>query len=668
MDFIKLFEPITINKTRVKNRIVMPAMGLFMTDDYSFNERYCSFYRERGRGGVGLMVVGPLAVDRVGSAPFMPGLFEDRFVEPLRTFVDEMHRTTDATIGTQLFHMGRYAYSAFSGMTSVAPSAVPSRLTKETPRAMTKEDIETVKEAFASAGRRAKEAGFDYIEIIACTGYLISQFLSPVTNRRTDEYGGPIENRMRFGIEVIRAVRKAVGPDTALGIRIAGNDFMDGGHTNKESAMFAAAAQSAGIDAVNVTGGWHETNVPQLTTNVPPGVYVYLARGIKEKVTVPVFASNRLGDPALAEKVLRAGSADMICWARPLIADPDLPNKVSQGRFDEIISCIACNQGCFDSIFYGRAVHCVLNPTVGREEEVRIRPAEKKKKVIVAGGGPGGMEFALTAAARGHDVTLYEKDSGLGGQVNLAKVPPGKHELQKIIDSMKGRMEHFGVRIKTGTALSEKDIRQARPDYLVVATGARPIDIKVPGIDRPHVVSAWDVLSDRVAEIGRRVVIVGGSATGCETAHYLTAMGVPDPESFTFLMYHSAEDPLIAMELLHKPGREVVVIDMVDRIADNVSKTARWSLMKSLKLMGVKLMPSTKLLEITDDAVVVETDKGKQTIPADTVIIAVGARSVNELASAAQKDGISVITIGDAKSPRKITDAVREGFEEALTI
>ncbi len=377
MDFIKLFEPITINKTRVKNRIVMPAMGLFMTDDYSFNERYCSFYRERGRGGVGLMVVGPLAVDRVGSAPFMPGLFEDRFVEPLRAFVDEMHRTTDATIGTQLFHMGRYAYSTFSGMTSIGPSAIPSRLTKETPRAMTKDDIETVKGAFASAALRAKEAGFDYIEIIACTGYLISQFLSPVTNRRTDEYGGPIENRMRFGIEVIGAVREAVGPDTAVGMRIAGNDFMDGGHTNKESAIFAAAAQKAGIDAVNVTGGWHETNVPQLTTNVPAGVYVYLARGIKEKVTVPVFASNRLGDPALAEKVLRAGSADMICWGRPLIADPDLPNKVREGRLDEIVSCIACNQGCFDSIFYGKAVHCVLNPTVGREDEVRITPARE---------------------------------------------------------------------------------------------------------------------------------------------------------------------------------------------------------------------------------------------------------------------------------------------------
>ncbi len=668
MDFIKLFEPITINKTKIKNRIVMPAMGLFYTDDYSFNERYHGFYRERAKGGVGLMIVGPSRSTLVGSARFMPGIFDDSHIGPLKKFVDEMHKTTDVTVGTQLFQMGRYAFSYYSGMAPIAPSAIPSRLTGETPREMTKDDIETVKESFAGAARRAQEAGFDYIEIIACTGYLISQFLSPVTNKRTDDYGGSIENRMRFGLEVIKKVREAVGPHQAIGIRIAGNDFMDGGHTNTESALFAAAAEHAGVDAVNVTGGWHETYVPQLTTNVPPGVFVYLARGIKEKVTVPVFASNRLGDPELAEKVLRAGSADMICWARPLIADPELPNKVREGRLDEITWCVSCNQGCFDAIFYRTSVGCVLNPAAGRENEVSLRAADKKKRILVAGGGPGGMEFALTAARRGHTVTLFEKEDRLGGQINLAKTPPGKRELVRIIDSMRDRMKHFGVVVNTGFPLTSEVVREERPDYLVVATGARPIDIRVPGIDKPHVVSAWDVLSDRVAEIGKKVVIVGGSATGCETAHTIASMGVPDAEAFTFLMYHHAEDPAYAMDLLHKPGREVTVIDLVERMADNVSKTARWSLMKSLKLMGVSLMPKTKLCEITDDAVIVETHTGKQTIPADTVVIAVGAHSVNDLVEAAKADGIKVITIGDAKAPRKIMDAVREGFDEALTI
>jgi 2,4-dienoyl-CoA reductase (NADPH2) len=667
MDFVKLFSPIVINKTKVKNRIVMPAMGLLYTDDYSFNDRYRAFYRARAHGGVGLMIVGPLAVDLVGSARFMPGIHQDSHVGPLKEFVDELHKTTDVTVGTQLFHMGRDAFGAVTGIQPIAPSAIQSHLTRETPREMTKDDIETVKEAFAQGARRAKEAGFDYIESVACTGYLISQFLSPITNRRTDEYGGSLENRMRFGVEVIRKIRETVGPDQAIGIRISGEDFVEGGNTNKEAATFAAALEAAGADAINVTGGWHETYIPQLTSNVPPGVFVHLARGIKEKVNVPVFASNRLGDPYLAEKVLRAGSADMVCWARPLIADPELPNKAKEGRLDEITWCISCNEGCFDSVFSASPITCVLNPAAGREEEAVVTPAAKKKRVFVAGGGPAGMELALTAARRGHDVTLFEKEERLGGQINLAKAPPGKAELDRIIESMRNRMTHFGVTIRTGTPLSEKMVKDQRPDFLVVATGARPIEISVPGIDKPHVVAAWDVLKGNVADIGRRVVVVGGSATGCETAHLIASMGVPDPETFTFLMFHNAEDTERAVGLLHKAGREVTIIDMVDRMADNVGRSARWSLMKALKLMGVALMPKTKLSEITDDAVIVETSKGKQTIPADTVVIAVGAKSVNELSSV-RADGVEVVSIGDAKAPRKIMDAVREGFEEALKI
>ncbi|MCJ7773535.1 MAG: NADH:flavin oxidoreductase, partial [Desulfobacterales bacterium] len=314
MEYIKLFEPISINNLEIKNRIVMPAMGLSYTDNYEFNERYRGFYRERAKGGVGLMTIGPVAIDKAGSAQFMPKLFDDENIETLKNFINELHKETDVKLATQLFHMGRYAFSVFTGLTPIAPSPIPSKLTRETPREMTQEDIEEIKTAYAEAARRAKTANFDFVEILACTGYLISQFLSPVTNKRSDEYGGSIENRMRFGCEVIREVRKAVGDDYPVGIRIAGNDFIEGGHTNKESSLFAAEAEHAGVDAINVTGGWHETNIPQLTTNVPPGAYLYLSKGIKEKVNVPVFASNRLGDPNQAERALRSGVCDMICW------------------------------------------------------------------------------------------------------------------------------------------------------------------------------------------------------------------------------------------------------------------------------------------------------------------------------------------------------------------
>jgi 2,4-dienoyl-CoA reductase (NADPH2) len=668
MEFVKLFEPITINTLQVKNRIVMPSMALAYTRDYSLNETHRAFYRERAKGGVGLMTIGPVGIDTVGSAPLTLGLFDDKYIEPLKAFLEELHRETDVKVATQLFHMGRYAFSSFTGVPPIAPSAIPSKLTGETPREMTGEDIEEVKEAYAQSARRAKEAAFDLIEVLACTGYLISQFLSPLTNKRTDEYGGAIENRMRFGLEVIRKVRGAVGDDVPVGLRIAGNDFMEGGHTNIESALFAAEAEKAGVDAINVTGGWHETNVPQLTTNVPAAGFLYLARGIKEKVSIPVFASNRLGNPFVAEKALRSGACDMICWGRPLLADPELPRKVNEGRLKEIIPCISCNQGCFDAIFSASPVTCILNPRTGREKDREVKLAEVQQKVMVAGGGPAGMEFALTAAERGHEVTLYEKGSRLGGQVNLAKAPPGKAEFHNVIESMKHRMEQRGVKVRLNTRLTPEMVKKSKPDVLVVASGAKPMEMDVPGIQKPHVVSAWDVLMDKVSHIGETVVVVGGSATGCETAQFIASMGTPEPDTFTFLMYHSAEDPEFATKLLHNAGRRITVIDMVPRLANNVGRTARWSLMKGLRLMGVDLRTKTKLLEITDDAVIVETEKGRASLKADTVVMAVGVLPDDELARHVEENGIKVITIGDAKKPRKMTEAIWEGFEEALKI
>jgi len=669
MELVRLFEPITINGLEISNRIVMPSMGLGYTDDYTFNERFAGFYRERAQGGVGLMTVGPIAIDQVGAAPFMPGLFDDRNIESLRNFIDTVHSDTETRVATQLFHMGRNAFSLFTGQTPIAPSPVMSTLNHEMPREMTGDDIEGVKNAFASAAVRAGEAGFDFIELIACTGYLISQFLSPVTNKREDEYGGSFENRMRFGLEVIKRVREAVGNDVPLGIRIAGNDFLEGGNTNVEAALFAAEAARAGIDAINVTGGWHETNIPQLTTNVPPGAYVYLARGVKAKVDASVFASNRLGDPLVAERALRSGSCDMVCMGRALIADPELPNKVKEGKLKEVISCISCNQGCFDALFSGNPVSCILNPRAGRENELVIKKTRTKKRILVAGGGPAGMEFALTAAGRGHDVTLHETEKDLGGQVNLAKAPPGKKELQKLIDSMRNRMDSAGVKVRMNSTVTPGMISNNDGyDLLVIASGAEPLKFHVPGIDKPHVVSAWDVLLDNIPTIGQNVVIVGGSATGCETAHFIASMGTPDPGIFTHLMYHGAEDPEFATQLLYNSGRTITVIDMVNRMADNVGRTSRWSLLKCLKLMGVALRPQTRLLEITDDAVVVETEGGTESIPADMVVLAMGARSVDTLSEECATKGVPCIKIGDADAPRKITDAVREGFEKALTV
>lgn len=667
MEFVKLFSPITINGMTVANRIVMPAMGLHFADSYDFTERYKDFYRERARGGVGLMLIGPIAIDLVGSVPGLPGIFEDGQIAPLREFIAELHGETPVKLGTQLFQMGRSAFG-WGGLQPIAPSPIYSRISRQVPREMTLADIAAVQDAFAAATRRCRRAGFDYIEAVGCTGYLISEFLSPVTNRRTDAYGGSLEKRMRFGIEVMERMREAAGPDIAVGMRVAGNDFVEGGHTNDEQAVFCRELEKAGADVINVTGGWHETNIPQLTANVPPGAYVYLARGIKEQVGITVFASNRLGDPVVAEKALRSGAADMVCWARPLLADPALPRKIKEGRDDEIVSCISCNQGCFDSIFGFLSVTCILNPRCGREAEWRSAPAKAKKKILVAGGGPAGMEFAAAAARRGHDVTLYEREERLGGQARLAAAVPGKEEFRKIAAGMEKRLRLAGAAVRCGTTLTADEVKWTQPDCLVVATGAQPIAPAVPGIDKPHVVQAWEVLTGNVPDVGRRVVIVGGSAVGCETAEYLAVQGAPDAETVAFLMFHSAEDPAWLREKMLHSGRRITVIEMLERFADNVSRTQRWSLLKSLRLRGVELRGGTKLVEVTDDGVVVETPSGREAIPADTVVMAVGAKSVDGLAREASSLGIEVITLGDAKQPRRLNEAIAEGLRAALDV
>jgi len=668
MAFTRLFEPIRINKVVIPNRIVMPAMALFYTGDYTFTERFKAFYRERARGGVGLMILGPMAIDKVGSNPFMPGLFDDRYIEPIREFVDELHRETDARIGVQFMQQGRFASSRFTGIVPIAPSAIASPLNKEIPREMTKDDIAEVEDAFAKAAVRAKNAGFDYVELMAGGSYLIGEFLSPVTNHRKDDYGGTLDKRMRFGLEIIEKVRGAVGNDFLFGIRVSGHDFVKGGNTNEESAIFCIEAEKAGVDCINVTGGWHETNVPQITSDVPPGAYVYLARNIKERVSVPVFASNRLGDPHVAEKVLLSGAADMVCWGRPLIADPELPLKVRAGKLEEVVPCIGCNQGCFDSLAAGLPIFCTLNPRVGREKETKINKTRRSKRIYVAGGGPAGMQCALTARQRGHNVTLFEKNTKLGGQINLVGSVPGKEGFDDMTISLRNRMKVARVKVTLETVLTAKRIKEDKPDVLVVASGAKPARINVPGIDGPRVCYAWDILDGSVSKIGKRVVIIGGGAIGCETALFVARLDVLNDQSFAFLVYHEADDFDRLRKQLYGGGRKITVLEVAERMADNVGVSARWGLLKNLRLLGVDLRSGVKITGIDDNAVIMETKTGTESIPADTIIVAIGSQSISDLSRDVKIVGTQVITIGDAKETRRISDAVREGFDTALGI
>jgi len=651
----------------LKNRIVMTAMHLGYTPEGEATDCLIDFYTQRAKGGVGLILVGGCSIDEYGSMSSMIGIHDDRYVPGLKRLTKAV-QAGGAKIAAQLYQAGRYTHSAMiGGRKPFSSSAVRSKLTGETPRALEIEEIPGVQDKFGEAAVRAKESGFDAVEILASAGYLISQFLSPITNLRKDKYGGSLENRMRFGIEVAEKVRSAVGPDYPILVRLAGNDFMEGGNRNQEAKIFASELEKVGVDLFNITGGWHETRIPQLTMCVPHRAYVYLAQGIKSVVSIPVLASNRINDPHTGEEVLRNGDADLVTMARGLIADPDLLNKAREGKSDLIYHCIACNQGCFDSVFRMKPVTCTVNPRTGKEGELKSSPATEPKKVLVIGGGPAGMKAACTAAERGHKVTLIEKDDTLGGQLLLNRRIPGREEMVTAARDLVNNIKALDVEILISKEADIPFIKGMSPDAVVVAAGARPILPDIPGIDGQNVVQAWDILAGRVGA-GKKVVILGGNAVGLETALYLANQGTLAPDVLHFLMTNRAESREALTELLNKGNKDVTVVEMLEKAGKDVGLTTRWTVMAELKRLGVTIMTKTKAVGIKPDGMEIEREDGADFLPADSIVIAAGAAPENGLVGKIEKLVPEVHTIGDAKEPRKALDAIREGYLVGLQI
>lgn len=660
-----LFEPVKIGGLELKNRMVMPAIHHSYTPDGFVNDRLVRYYETRARGGVGLVMVGGCSIDIVGSGPFMVGLHDDCFIEGLSRLTGAV-KGAGAKIGAQLYQAGRYSFSRGPGQEAIAPSPLASRLTRQVPREMTREDIDTVIESFAAAALRAKQAGFDAVEIIASAGYLICQFLSPVTNQRTDDYGGSWENRCRFGIEVIGKVRERVGKDYTLFVRLSGHDFIPGSNTNWEAAAFAAKLEKAGADCFNVTGGWHETRIPQLTGDLPRGGFAYLARGVKEAVKVPVVASNRINDPQVAEQILKDGSADLVSVGRGLIADPDFPNKVKSGDFRSIRRCLACNQGCMDMVFTGQSIFCAVNPLAGREHEVRITPADKPRSVLVIGGGPAGLEAARVSALRGHKVTLWEKEDRLGGQLHYAAQPPGKQEFLNLVGYYTHELESAGVEVVLEKEASEEDIISSGYDAVVVATGARPAGAPFP-VESDRVVSALDILSGKTVP-GKKVVVVGGGSVGCETALAVAEMGTLSADSLKFLMQTEAESFENLKMFLNRGTRSVTLVEALKGVGRDLGRSTRWVAMQNLRRLHVKVMDNAAVKKVDGQGVLIERNGEETVLPSDTVVLATGACSVNDLAEKLDGKVPELHVIGDASSPRKVTEAIREGFDLALKL
>jgi 2,4-dienoyl-CoA reductase (NADPH2) len=662
-----LFSPIRINRLEVKNRIAYPSLGLLYSTDGKLNDRYFNYFKERADGGAGLLTVGPVGVDFIGSGAIALSLANDDAISDFKK-LSGIIQDGGARAWVQLFHAGAYSHPMFvDGQQPIAPSAVYSRYSQTTPREMTLKDIHQVQEAFARAAERAKEAGFDGVEILASAGYLVTQFLSPRTNQRSDHYGGSFENRVRFPRELIERVRKRLGAQYPLTVRMAGNDFVKDSNTDTETPEFAKIYEEAGVDAINVTGGWHESRIPQLPMHVPRSAFAFLALNVKKAVSVPIIASNRISDPGSAERIIKDGYADMVNLGRVLIADPQWPQKAMEGRVDEIRPCVGCSQGCTDEVFNGRSVYCVGNARAGFEGERQLLKTDKPKSVMVVGAGAGGLEAAVTAAICGHRVELYEKDADIGGQLWIAGAPPHKHEILGFIRYYRAMINKHPIELHLNTAVDADLIRKQNPDYIILAEGARPLLPEIDGIDDPCVYNAWQVMKENPV-LGKSVAVIGGGSVGLETALFVAAKGTITPEILYFLFAYEAVTSERLRELMFQGSSGVTVFEMLPRIGQDVGKSTRWILFDNLKRYRISVKTGTTVTSIRNGRVKFQKDGQEEQMQFDNVILASGSKSVPGLSAEIKKMGYPFATVGDGVRPGKLNEAIHGGFLAAMNI
>ena len=680
MELTRLFSPISITKgLELKNRVVMAAMHHLYTEDGYATDRFNAYYWRRAEGGAGLIMVGGVRFDDYGGPRSMISLQNDDYIPGYKEFTDGMHRL-GARVGAQLYHAGAYASpDAIGGKSPLAPSAVYSNFSKTMPKEITKEEIAELIGNWASAAARAREAGFDLVEIIGSAGYLISQFLSPVTNLRSDEYGGEWDNRTRFAREVVAAVRKAVGADYPLSMRIGGNDFVPGSNTNEDAVRFSVQMEKAGIDMFNVTGGWHESRIPQLSGDLPAGGLVYLAAAVKDAVGLPVAASNRINDPILAERIMALEQADLISLGRPLIADPDWPEKARTGRLKEIRRCLACNQGCLSKTFFGKPIECTVNAVSGLEYKYPEAsqgnptiPWGGHKKILVTGAGPAGCEFAVTAARRGHKVTIWEKAGYIGGQLHMAAAPPGKSEFHSLIEYYGVQLAKQNVEVILHKTATAEEIAAAGYDVVVTATGMIPNSIGPDNTHDVRITSAYDVLRQEVIA-GRNVVIVGGGTVGCETARFLAREASISSGQFCFLLEHEAETVEKALAMRGASRRNIAIVDIA-KIGAGFEPGTGWPVIMELRKMKVGMYSFSNIKEIAPEFVkiTVSDKKGAEDqvieLPCDTIVLSAGTQPDNALFIELKGLGLTVFNIGDSNKPGKVSDAVRDAFFLAMDI
>lgn len=665
-----LMNPLDLGFTTLPNRVLMGSMHVGLEEAERGFERMAEFYATRARGGVGLIVTGGIAPNDAGR-PYEGGakLTTEAEAEQHTEITAAVHRE-GGKIAMQILHFGRYAYH----QDLVAPSALQAPISPFPPHALTDAEVERTIDDYARAAELAQRAGYDGVEIMGSEGYLINEFIAAQTNKREDRWGGSYENRMRFPVEIVRRVREAVGENFIIIYRLSMLDLVPGGSTLDEVITLARAVEAAGATIINTGIGWHEARIPTIATSVPRGAYTWVTKKVMGAVSIPLVTTNRINTPELAEQLLADGHADMVSLARPMLADPNFVAKAAAGRPEAINTCIGCNQACLDHTFSGKITSCLVNPRACHETELVLAPTRLRKRVAVVGAGPAGLACAVSAAERGHDVTLYDAASEIGGQLNVARKVPGKQEFDETIRYFRTQLELHGVNVRLNTRVAAEDV--SAYDEVVVATGVSPRTPEIPGVDHPSVLGYLDVLRDG-APVGDRVAILGAGGIGFDVAEYLAdAAGKASEDPSTYFRHWGVDMDYQAPGGLAAPARPAPprpappLQRKASKVGAGLGKTTGWIHRTELKHRGVTMVPGVQYDRIDDAGLHVTVEGHSQVLEVDTVVLCTGQEPRRDLYEELSAAGRSVHLIGGADVAAELDAkrAIKQGTELAAAL
>ncbi|MBD0776403.1 NADPH-dependent 2,4-dienoyl-CoA reductase [Maribacter sp. ANRC-HE7] len=647
-----IFEPLDLGFTTLKNRILMGSMHTGLEEEKNGMEKIATYYAERAKGGVGLIVSGGIAPNVQGwTGPFSARMSTKKHAKHHKVITDAVHRE-GGKICMQILHAGRYGYHPFA----VAPSAIKSPISPFKPFKLKQSGINRTLRDFVNSAKLSKLAGYDGVEIMGSEGYLINQFIAERTNKRTDTYGGSYENRMRLPIELVKQTREAVGKEFIIIYRLSMLDLVEKGSSWQEVVALGKEIEKAGATIINTGIGWHEARIPTIATSVPRAAFTWVTKKMKEELSIPLITSNRINMPETAERVLAEGHADMVSMARPFLADPEWVNKAEANKADEINTCIACNQACLDHVFKRKVASCLVNPRACHETELNYNPTEKKKRIAVVGAGPAGLAASTVAAQRGHDVTLFDAEKETGGQFNLAKQIPGKEEFYETIRYFNKQLELHKVTVKLNTRVTAEDLQNGNFDEIIVATGIKPRTPKIEGVDHPKVLNYIDVLKLK-KPVGKRVAVIGAGGIGFDVSEYLAHEGESTALHIDAWLKEWGIDKTlkarsgvehIEAEIPPSPREIFMFKRSKGKFGGNLGKTTGWIHRSTLKKKKVQFINEVQYTKIDDEGLHYTQNNEQKLLAVDSIVICAGQLPFKELLEPLQAKGIKVHVIGGA--------------------